>query len=164
VTRAFADAAPRGAELLAVSGEEVTIDLSPRPDAPPSLRVEFLTPTELKQDGRIVARPEFPILIARIRDRISTLRALYGAGPLDIDFAALSARAAAVRMTRCDLTPVSLERLSTRTGQKHPIGGWAGSAEYEGDLGEFLPYLEAARWTGVGRQSVWGKGEIAIGR
>src|SRR4051794_632831 len=91
VMRAFAAAAPRGAELLGASGETVTIDLSPRPDAPPRLRVEFLTPTELKQDGRIVERPEFAILIARIRDRISTLRSLYGAGPLEVDFAGMAA-------------------------------------------------------------------------
>jgi hypothetical protein len=35
-----------------------------------------------------------------------------------------------------------------------------GSAEYEGDLAEFVPYLRAARWAGVGRQTVWGNGEI----
>ena len=33
-------------------------------------------------------------------------------------------------------------------------------AEYQGDTGEFLPILEAARWTGVGRHCVWGNGEI----
>jgi hypothetical protein len=164
VTQAFAGASPRGAELLDASGEPVSLDLSPPPQAPRNLRVDFLTPTELKQDGRIAARPEFPVLIARIRDRVSTLRALYGPGPLEVDFAGMAARAAAVRMTRCELTPVSLERRSARTGQTHPIGGWVGAAQYEGELAEFLPYLEAARWTGVGRQAVWGKGEIALGR
>jgi len=34
--------------------------------------------------------------------------------------------------------------------------------EYEGDLTEFVPYLRAARWTGVGRQTAWGKGAIEI--
>ena len=33
---------------------------------------------------------------------------------------------------------------------------------YRGDLAAFLPYLRAARWTGVGRQTVWGKGEIEV--
>ncbi len=33
-------------------------------------------------------------------------------------------------------------------------------AEYEGDLAEFLPYLEAAHWTGVGRHCTWGNGQI----
>ena len=119
-------------------------------------RVLFMTPTELKGADR----PEFGVLFARIRDRISTLRSLYGAGPLSIDFAAMGERAARVQMTRCELGHVPLERLSRRSGQRHPLGGFVGVAEYQGELAEFVPYLEAARWTGVGRQTVWGKGEI----
>jgi hypothetical protein len=124
------------------------------------VRVQFLTPTELKSGQQLAARPEFPILAARIRDRISTLRELYGEGALDIDFRAFGERAALVQMTRCDIRHTEVERRSSRTGQVHPIGGFVGEAEYEGDLTEFVPYLRAARWTGVGRQTVWGKGEI----
>jgi len=119
--------------------------------------VRFLTPTELKG----AERPEFGILLARIRDRISTLRELYGDGPLAIDFKAFGERAARVPMTRCELVPVAAERISRGTGQRHSLGGFTGFAEYEGYLADFLPYLEIARWTGVGRQTVWGKGEIA---
>lgn len=121
------------------------------------LRVHFLTPTELKGSDR----PDFGTLLARIRDRVSTLRQLYGPGPLDIDFKAFGERAARVAMTRCELTHVAAERTSRATGQRHSLGGFTGSAEYEGELAEFIPYLEIARWTGVGRQTVWGKGEIA---
>ena len=126
------------------------------------IRVRFMTPTEFKG----VERPEFGVLMARIRDRISTLRALYGAGPLEIDFKAFGERAGRVTMSRCELAEVAAERVSRRTGQRHSIGGFIGvaeydKAEYEGGLAEFLPYLEIARWTGVGRQTVWGKGEIA---
>jgi len=128
----------------------------------PSLSIRFLTPTELKCDGGLAARPDFPILFARVRDRISMLRALYGPGPLEIDFRALCDRARSVEMTRCQLEATHMERHSSRTGQVHPIGGFTGEAEYHGSLGEFLPYLRAAGWTGVGRQTVWGKGEIAI--
>jgi hypothetical protein len=121
------------------------------------IRVRFLTPTELKG----AEQPEFGVLMARIRDRISTLRALYGAGPLEIDFKAFGERAGRVTMSGCELVQVAAERVSRRTGQRHSIGGFTGVAEYSGDLAEFLPYLEIARWTGVGRQTVWGKGEIA---
>jgi hypothetical protein len=121
------------------------------------LRVGFLTPTELKG----AERPDFGVLMSRIRDRISTLRQLYGAGPLNIDFKAFGDRASRARMTRCDLVPVEAERVSRRTGQSHSLGGFTGICEYEGDLAEFLPFLEIARWTGVGRQTVWGKGEIS---
>jgi hypothetical protein len=65
-------------------------------------------------------------------------------------------------MSRSELRPVDVDRRSSRTGQSHSIGGFIGSVEYQGSLAEFLPYLEAAHWTGVGRQAVWGKGEIAI--
>ncbi len=121
------------------------------------VRVHFLTPAEIKG----AEQPEFGILLARIRDRVSTLRELYGDGPLAIDFKAFGERAGRVSMTRCELVPVAAGRISRATGQRHSLGGFTGVAEYEGDLAEFLPYLEIARWTGVGRQTVWGKGEIA---
>ena len=121
------------------------------------LRIRFVTPTELKGAGE----PEFSVLMARVRDRISTLRALYGPGPLKLDFRAFGERARRVRLVRRELQVVEEQRLSTRTGQRHSIGGFIGIAEYEGPVAEFMPYLEAARWTGVGRQTVWGKGEIA---
>ena len=121
------------------------------------LRVHFLTPTELKG----AEQPEFGVLLARVRDRVSTLRELYGDGPLAIDFKRFGERARRVPMTRCELIPVAAARTSRGTGRSHSLGGFTGVAEYDGDLAEFLPYLEIARWTGVGRQTVWGKGEIS---
>lgn len=127
-----------------------------------AVRVRFVTPTELKCGNTRVDRPEFSVLFARIRDRLSTLRTLYGPGPLEIDFRGMGERAAGIQMTRCDLRAEHRVRRSSRTGQVHPWGGFTGEAEYQGDLAEFVPYLRIARWTGVGRQTVWGKGEIAI--
>jgi hypothetical protein len=142
----------------------VSLDLMPPESAPTRIRVDFLSPTELKHEHKIANRPEFPILFGRIRDRISTLRRLYGPGPLDIDYQGTNFRAASIKMTRCQLRRQETERCSTRTGQAHSIGGFIGTAEYEGDLAEFLPYLEVGHWVGVGRQSVWGKGEIKAER
>jgi hypothetical protein len=151
------------------------LNLSPPPAAVSSATIRFVTPTELKSaQGEPVERnplksghesvpaPEFAILAARIRDRISTLGALYGDGPLSLDFRAFGQRAAEVRLTRCELRHVDVQRRSSRTGQIHPIGGFVGEVEYTGDLTEFMPYLRVACWIGVGRQTTWGKGEIEI--
>ena len=129
--------------------------------------VRFLTPTELKSAGGVAERPEFAILFGRLRDRISTLRGIYGAGPLEIDFRGMGERAALIRLVRCELEWERVQRKSARTGQVHPIGGFTGEAEYHADpdeagLAEFLPWLRAARWVGVGRQTVWGKGDLRV--
>jgi hypothetical protein len=145
------------AELTDLDGDEqLRLSLAPYDRAVRQVRVRFLSPTELKGG----AQPLFGVLFARIRDRVSTLRALYGGGPLPINFQNIGERAKRVRMTRCDLEYVDAARVSRSTGQRHSLGGFIGVAEYEGELEEFAPYLEAARFTGVGRQTVWGKGEI----
>lgn len=151
-------------QTITSSVEPASIDLDAIPSSPNKIVVEFVSPTELKHEHKITNRPEFPILFGRIRDRISTLRALYGPGPLEIDFRESGARAAEVRMTRCEVRRQEATRSSARTGQTHSIGGFVGLVEYEGKLAEFVPYLEAARWVGVGRQVVWGKGEISLSK
>lgn len=129
-----------------------------------TLRVRFITPTELKSDGRTATTPDFHTVFARARDRVSTLRILYGEGPLDIDYEALGQRAEKIRMTHCETSEVDVDRKSSRTDQTHGIGGFIGHADYAGDLTEFLPFLYAAQFTGVGRHTVWGNGEIAVDR
>lgn len=139
---------------------QVALDLAPGPEAS-KCSVAFLTPTELKGNSDPGAMP-FGVLFARVRDRLSTLRSLYGEGPLPIDFRDLSHRAALVRTVRCQLEYREVLRRSSRTGSVHGIGGVTGSVDYEGALTEFLPYLQAAWWTGVGRHTVWGNGVIQV--
>jgi hypothetical protein len=140
----------------------IVASLDPEPSPVDSVTIRFQTPTELKSEGGLAERPEFPIIFGRLRDRISTLRSLYGAGALNIDFKGLGERAARVELRRSDLAWEQVKRKSGRTGQVHPIGGFTGEAEYAGPLSEFLPWLRAARWVGVGRQTVWGKGDVRV--
>ncbi len=152
----------RSSSTLLQATPPVTLSLVPLEQRVERVRVHFMTPTELKAGDQLVERPEFGVLAARTRDRLSTLRSLYGDGSLPIDFRRFGERAAAVRMTRCEIEHIEVKRRSSRTGQIHAIGGFTGVAEYEGDLAEFVPYLRAAKWIGVGRHTVWGKGEIEV--
>ena len=142
--------------------EPLTLGLTPVPAPIEKITVGFLTPMELKSNEGLASKPEFGVLFSRARDRVSTLRELYGAGPLDLDFRAMGDRARGVRMTAYNGKHVAVERTSSRTGQTHSIGGITGVAVYEGHLAEFVPILRAAEWTGVGRQTVWGKGHIRV--
>ena len=148
--------------LASAPGVPCAISLDPEAEPVHSVAVRFVSPTELKSEGQLVDRPEFAILFARVRDRIATLQELYGGGPMALDFRGMGERAAHVALTRCTLTWEKSSRRSSRTGQRHPLGGFLGEAEYQGVLQEFLPWLRAARWTGVGRQTVWGKGDLRV--
>ena len=149
-------------ELLGSEDEAVAIPLAGGAEIS-KCSLLFRTPTELKGNPSSDAMP-FGILFARVRDRISTLSSLYGEGPLPIDFRALADRASLVRTVHCDLQYRDVWRSSSRTGAVHGIGGVTGRVDYEGDLTEFLPYLRAAWWTGVGRHTVWGNGAIEVVR
>ena len=147
------------AELIAASSTPFSLSLAAVTDRPKRICIQFVSPTDLKSSN--ANSPfDFSTVFTRARDRVSTLRALYGQGPLSIDFRALGERARAIRTARSDLHRVRRERRSARTGQIHDIGGFIGTAEYEGPVEDFLPILRAARWTGVGRHCVWGNGEI----
>jgi len=156
--RCTLNAEPAGSSHVRPSPLELSLATYPVPVS--RILVRFLTPTELKGGGAVIERPEFPVLMARVRDRLSALRAFYGPGPLQVDFKAFGDRAGRVSLVRADVRRVRVTRRSSRSGRVHPIGGFLGEAEYEGDLAEFLPLLQAAHWTGVGRQTVWGNGAI----
>ncbi|HUA57962.1 MAG TPA: CRISPR system precrRNA processing endoribonuclease RAMP protein Cas6 [Verrucomicrobiae bacterium] len=140
----------------------LSISLDAQGDAAHRVRIRFVTPTELKSEGKVAEQPEFPVLFGRLRDRISNLRALYGDGPYQLDYRGLSERAAGIVMKECQVEWARVKRRSGRTGQVHPLGGFTGDVAYEGELTEFLPWLRAGRWVGVGRQTVWGKGDMRV--
>ena len=141
---------------------EAGVDLfTPEPCA--MLEVRFLAPCELKGwDG--AGLTPFGVLLARVRDRIAVLSQAYGEGALDLDFKAFGERARAIATTDGALDRVRGERTSARSGQTHPLSGFTGAVRYTGELGEFVPWLRGAALAGVGRQTVWGHGEIAVSR
>ena len=149
-------------EGLGPGRARVHVSLAPWADEAPKVRVRFLTPTELKSGGAILREPRFDVLLARARDRVSALCSLYQDPLPDLDYRGMGQRAAAVKMTSVRIEEVEVERRSGRTGQRHRIGGFVGEAEYEGELAEFVPWLQAAEWVGVGRLTVWGNGRLKI--
>jgi hypothetical protein len=156
----------RTARVSKRTGASKPIDLPLIPVAgAPSIscvHIAFTTPTELKHQSFIAAQPDFDILFMRLSGRISALQTLYGPTPLDLDFESLIEQSREVRLVDFALEHRAVSRRSSRTGQVHPIGGFLGVAVYEGPLRELLPWLRAGYWTGVGRQTTWGKGVIDI--
>jgi hypothetical protein len=135
--------------------------------APPSrpvshLRLEFLTPTETVQNKQILRTPHFPVILARACDRITALSSFYQSRRLDGDYRSMYQRARDVQMLGVCLRETNTWRRSRRTGDEVLLGGFLGYADFSGDLTEFVPWLKAAWWTGIGRHTVWGQGAVRV--
>jgi len=142
----------------------LNISLDPPPESISQITVCFVTPTELKVGGQVRNEPNFADLFVRVRDRVSSLSAFFGQGPLSVDFGSMGERAKSVRTTRRLREYTNTARRSTRTGQTHSIGGFTGEMDFLGELRDFLPWITCARWAGVGRHTVWGNGELHVTR
>jgi len=125
------------------------------------LTLEFLTPTRLIQGERLVHQPEFAPLLARLVDRVSTLRAQFAAAPPVTyeEKGALMALAAQVRRESDQTHWWDVKGLSTRLGRPQPLGGFVGRVTYRaGDWGPLLPWLIWGASTHVGKNAVKGGG------
>ena len=150
--------------LAANAGEGLAVDLSTplggSLEGSGVLRIQFQSPTEFKDAGTVAVRPEFGALFRRLANRVGNLCALYQGGRPESDLEALGKAADPVRIVGGSVSWAEVERRSSKTGQKHSLGGFTGWVDYEGQYSAFLPWLRAGRWTGVGRQTVWGKGAM----
>jgi hypothetical protein len=126
------------------------------------IAVRFLSPTTLKREGRPIEQPAFADLICRLRDRLSSLAAFFGEGPITMDFAGVGNAAGAVRTVACSTTWERRSRRSARTGRSHEISGFVGDAVYAGDLGPFMPLLRIGEQVHAGKYAVWGNGRMAV--
>lgn len=152
-----------GLGLASQPGIPIELPLAAQAEAPVDGTIlRFVTPTELKSRGRVLESAPFGVVFARAYDRVRTISFLYNAARPEMNFYGMSERAAAIGTVSSTLQWVTVERRSSRTSQVHPLGGFVGEVRYAGDLREFLPILRAAYWTGIGRQTVWGKGVMDV--
>lgn len=127
-----------------------------------TLRILFLSPTWIKSQNQVIRKPEFFHILKRVRDRINALSTFFGTGPLAIDFAGLGARAEQVRTVSSDVQWIQRFRISSKTHQRHELSGFSGSAMYEGELEEFVPWLAIGELVHLGKHSAWGMGQVKI--
>lgn len=128
-----------------------------------SLTLSFATPTEIKERETALPRPTLGPLLRRLRDRAAALAAFFGDAPLELDFKGLGAAADAVRLVEDRTRRVEVRRQSSRSGARHDIGGFIGTARYEGAaLGALMPLLRLGELIHVGKHAAFGNGRMEI--
>jgi hypothetical protein len=129
-----------------------------------TLTLRFSTPLDLKDQGVPVGIPEFGPLIRRLRDRANALSTFFADGPLTLDFKAVSAMAERVRLVHNGTRLLEVNRRSSRTGQRHDVGGLIGEATYEGPaIGALMPLVRLGEVIHAGKHSAFGNGGMEVG-
>jgi hypothetical protein len=128
-----------------------------------ALTLRFATPLDLKDQGVPVGVPEFAPLIRRLRDRANALSTFFADGPLALDFKGVSAMAETVKLVRNDTKLLEVNRRSSRTGQRHDVGGLVGEAEYEGEaIGKLMPLVRLGEVVHAGKHAAFGNGGMEV--
>ena len=127
------------------------------------LAVEYLTPTRLVEQGRLLKSPDFGPLFHRLWRRLADLsREFAGAAPDPDEGYRLVGLARQVQLVEDHTHWVELESYSTRQRRTTPISGLMGRAVYEGNLAPFLPWLVWGQLAHVGKDAVKGNGWYVI--
>lgn len=122
------------------------------------LSVQFLTPTRLISEGRLCHRPDLAVWAQRLLERLRSLTELYCEMPVWVPFPQLLAAAHDVTLVKDETRWVEAWSASRREGMMRPTSGFVGSAEYNGQVAELLPYLMLGQALQVGKNAVKGCG------
>jgi hypothetical protein len=130
------------------------------------IRIDYVTPTALLQDGRLLKGTHnltFDFLIRRLLRRLYLL-AVNHCGYRDgqVSVSALMDKARRVKTTHSNLRWREYDRFSKRQQQEQMFGGYVGSQAFIGDLEEFAPLLILGEHLHVGRRATFGFGKFKV--
>jgi hypothetical protein len=140
------------------------VDLHTRAEALPAdrLTIDFVTPTQLKHEGRFHDRPAFHVLVRALLRRTSSLAYFHCGERWETDYRGWIERAEAVRTVAAHTGQMEAWRYSSRQKQRIRLSGAVGQMVYEGDLAPFRPLLALGEWIHVGKACVFGNGMMRV--
>ncbi|MFH1097802.1 MAG: CRISPR system precrRNA processing endoribonuclease RAMP protein Cas6 [Candidatus Desantisbacteria bacterium] len=129
----------------------------------PHLTLNFLTPTRIKSQGRLVSTPDFDIFIGNLIRRLSSLLYFHCGGGMNIDYENLIEKAQAIKTTSSELDWYDWERYSSRQDRRMMLGGFMGRITYGGNgLEEFLPLILIGSLIHLGNNTTFGLGRYGV--
>ena len=155
----------RTKQLKPFKPEKISIENDMREPGPEikTLTIEFLTPTRLYYNERLVFDLEFHILVRQLLRRISLLSYFHcGIDPSGWDFKGLINKALEVKVRDRNLRWYNWERYSARQETKINMGGFVGNITFSGNLTPFRLYLLLGEYVHVGKGSSFGLGKYEI--
>ncbi len=124
------------------------------------LGIELLTPTRIKQHGRVqTGQLDFQAWVMALLRRYTQLRDTWGEAAAPLPAREIKARAGQARIRQGRVQPWRGERYSAAQGRQMPISGVLGSLEFSSaGLEALVPLLWVGQWLQVGKGCSFGQG------
>lgn len=126
------------------------------------LRVNFVSPTCMRKEGRILEEVNFEVLYKTLARRILLLRKANEIEEILFDHKKLTELSQEIKTRKKNFENFRVNRWSNRQMQKITLEGFTGSAIFEGDFEPFQEILEFGQFVHVGKNSVFGFGKFEI--
>jgi len=130
------------------------------------ITLDFLTPTRIKFQNKLVSELKFPLLIRNLFRRISTLAYFHSDNLLDLKYPELIKEAEDVTTIDSQLSWYDWERYSARQDSKMKLGGFKGRITFQenktGLLKKFLSFILLGEYTHIGKGTSFGLGKYKI--
>jgi len=127
-----------------------------------ALTMDFLTPTRIKFDGRLVEKPSFHHLVRSMLRRVSSLSYFHCDRKVDLDFRAMIDRSKEIECISSDLRWHDWHRYSSRQKQTMKLGGFMGRAVFVGSFKDFIPLLAWGEVLHLGKAASFGLGHLRL--
>jgi len=124
--------------------------------------LDFYSPLLLRKDGRIVDRYDNYAFFATLLRRITTLYAIHCDGENFDDCRELLRKWENSIAAEVKMEWVKNKRFSTRQKREIDYDGFTGEVKLTGDIGTFLPFLEAGEILSVGKNTAFGFGKYRL--
>jgi hypothetical protein len=121
----------------------------------------FLTPTRIKYEDKLLDYLDFHIFIRNFLRRLSALYYFHCSEELALDYKGLVDKAMSVNTVKSNLKWYDWERVSSRKGRMK-LGGFRGDVIFEGNLSEFIIFILLGKYLHAGKAAGFGMGKYDI--
>jgi len=126
------------------------------------ITLNFISPTRIKINGRLISVPEFHHIIRALIHRITLLSFYWCDVKMEYDWKNLIEEATDIKIKKCELKWVEWERFSSKQKTKMKFGGFKGKITYTGNFEKFFPFLLLGSHIHIGKNTTFGLGKYCI--
>lgn len=145
---------------LGISIQEIEARATTLPDD--QITLNFATPTRIKFRKSYIQHPEFHVLIRTLLRRLSSLVYFHCGELWNLPVRELIAEAEEIYTIDQRVRWVDWDRFSTHQQQRIDLGGFVGSATFQGDLKPFRSLLALGELLHIGKATVFGHGQFRV--